>query len=142
MLQSTQKEKTMSPDVVIQQCIAFAKSDARLDVLWLYGSRAKGNAQEHSDYDFAVAFRYPEAASLRQRIEPELLAMEWADKLGLADHILSVVDINHLPLPLAYSIISTGKVLLTKDTLRQVREENRINSMWEIDYLYHRRHYG
>ena len=42
-------------DNIIEKLIALAKSDARIDVLWLYGSQAKGTANEHSDYDLAVA---------------------------------------------------------------------------------------
>ena len=33
-------------DNIIEKLIALAKSDARIDVLWLYGSQAKGTANE------------------------------------------------------------------------------------------------
>lgn len=120
----------------------LAKADERVAVLWLYGSRAKGSASEHSDYDFAVAFNTFPDDDWEKRLQPELLAQSWADQLRQESRKISVVDINHIPLPLAYSIIKTGQVLLSKNTLRQAIEENRISSMWEIDYLDHKKRYG
>lgn len=111
-------------------------------MLWLYGSRAKGTEQANSDYDLAVAFNHFPENPWDRRLQPELLAMEWADELGVAEGVISVADINHIPLPLALSIITTGKALMVKDSLRLAKEENRITSMWEIDHEYHRRHYG
>ena len=135
-------EQIQSNDEIIQSCIRLAQENSLVDVLWLYGSRAKGNANADSDYDLAVAFNYFPKNEWEKRLQPENLAIEWAEKLGLSSDQLSVVDINHIPLPLAFSITTTGKVLLVRDSLRLVREENRISSMWEIDYLYHRQHYG
>ena len=126
----------------MKKLIDLAKSDARIDVLWLYGSQAKGTANEQSDYDLAVAFNsFPEDAS-DKRLQPELLAFEWIDALGWPENRLSVADINHIPIPLALSIVTTGKVLYVKNAYRLAREENRITSMWEIDYLYHKQPYG
>lgn len=132
----------MRNDAILQHCTEYAQDDPRIDVLWLYGSRAKGTAQPDSDCDLAVAFNQFPRDAWQQRLQPEQLAMDWADKLAVADNTLSVVDINHIPVPLAYSIVTTGQVLLAKNRLRQIREENRISSMWELDYLYHRQRYG
>lgn len=118
----------------IEQCIAMAQANPEIEVLWLYGSRAKGTATEHSDYDFAVAFKSMHEDVLEQRLAPVLLAQQWADQLGLADNKISIVDINHIPLALARGIISTGKVLHEKNGLRLAREENRVSGMW-ADYL-------
>ena len=129
-------------DNILEKLIDLAKSDARIDVLWLYGSQAKGAANEQSDYDLAVAFNsFPEDAS-DKRLQPELLAFEWIDALGWPENRLSVADINHIPIPLALSIVTIGKVLYVKNAYRLAREENRITSMWEIDYLYHKQPYG
>jgi predicted nucleotidyltransferase len=129
-------------DNILEKLIDLAKSDARIDVLWLYGSQAKGTANEQSDYDLAVAFNsFPEDAS-DKRLQPELLAFEWIDALGWPENRLSVADINHIPIPLALSIVTIGKVLYVKNAYRLAREENRITSMWEIDYLYHKQPYG
>jgi predicted nucleotidyltransferase len=83
-------------DNIIEKLIALATSDARIDVLWLYGSQAKGTANEHSDYDLAVAFNlFPEDA-WDKRLQPELLAFDWIDALGWPENRLSVADINHI----------------------------------------------
>ena len=129
-------------DRIIEKLIALAKSDARIDVLWLYGSQAKGTANEHSDYDLAVAFNSFPEDDWDKRLQPELLAFEWIDALGWPENRLSVADINHIPIPLALSIVTIGKVLYVKNAYRLAREENRITSMWEIDYLYHKQYYG
>lgn len=132
----------MQHGTVVEQCTGYAQEDARVEILWLYGSQAKGTAGPDSDYDFAVAFCNSPSDPWQRRLQPELLAQDWADKLGMHDSQISVVDINNIPIPLAFGIIDTGIVLLSKNGLRQAREENRITSMWELDYLYHRRHYG
>jgi hypothetical protein len=61
----------------------LAQDNPRVDVLWLYGSRAKGTAGPESDYDLAVAFNAFPEDPWERRLQPELLAMEWADALGL-----------------------------------------------------------
>jgi predicted nucleotidyltransferase len=121
---------------------SLAKREPVVAVLWLYGSQAKGTAQSNSDYDLAVAFRsFPDDA-WECRLQPELLAQRWAEQLDLPEDKISVVDINHIPIQLAFSIMQTGNVLQVNDFLRLAREENRISSMWELDHLYHRKHYG
>lgn len=132
---------TATPDM-LDALKTLAQADARIDVLWLYGSRAKGTAQPDSDYDLAVAFNTFPKDAWDKRLQPEQLAMEWADALGLGERQLSVVDINHIPLTLAYAIIGSGKVLSAPNSLRLAREENRITSMWELDHVYHKRCYG
>jgi predicted nucleotidyltransferase len=129
-------------DPILDAIIGQAQTDPRIDVLWLYGSRAKGSAEPHSDYDLAVAFNTFPSDAWEKRLQPERLAFEWSDALGLEGGKLSVVDINHIPLPLAYAIVQSGRVLQASNRLRLAREENRITSMWELDHVYHRRHFG
>jgi len=128
-------------DPILDAISALAQADPRVDVLWLYGSRAKGMAQPDSDYDLAVAFNTFPKDQWDRRLQPEQLCFDWNDALGLQDGRLSVVDINNIPLPLAYAVISTGRVLHVANGLRLAREENRITSMWEIDHAHHLRHY-
>lgn len=129
-------------DEVLARLTEMAHRDPQIAVLWLYGSRAKGMATAQSDYDLAVAFREPFRDPLERRLRPELLAQTWQDHLSLSDELLSVVDINIAPVPLAMSIVRTGRELCVNDPLRLAREENRISSMWELDYEYHRRQFG
>ena len=127
---------------VLAKIVELGAADAQLDVMWLYGSRAKGTYTATSDYDLAVAFRDPVESPLERRLRPETLAQQWADSLGMPDDMLSIVDINQAPLPLAMAVIRTGRAIWVRCPLRLAREENRITSMWELDYLYHQRHYG
>ncbi|MCG5502124.1 type VII toxin-antitoxin system MntA family adenylyltransferase antitoxin [Ectothiorhodospira lacustris] len=126
----------------LERLTEMASADREIAVLWLYGSRAKNTATETSDYDLAVAFRTPEKRPLERRLRPELLAQQWRHQLDLAEDMLSVVDINQAPIPLAMVIIRTGRVLQGNDPLRLAREENRISSMWELDYQFHVRKFA
>ena len=43
-------------EIAIQNLVNLAKKHPDIEVLWLYGSRARNTATETSDYDLAVAF--------------------------------------------------------------------------------------
>lgn len=129
-------------DPVLERLVSLAGDDSEVAVLWLYGSRAKGSATASSDYDLAVAFTAPYADSLERRLRPELLAQRWQDELALPEGCLSLVDIDLAPIPLAMAVIRTGVAICVNDPLRLAREENRITSMWELDYQYHQQQFG
>ena len=140
---------TIDIDPFLQQLQQLACQEENLAVIWLYGSRAKGSASSDSDYDLAVAFNTFPEDEWDRRLQPEILQQRWSDVLQQSwpDKLaecppISVVDINNIPLPLAFSIIQQGLVLCVNDGLRLVREENRITSMWEVDYLWHGKNYG
>lgn len=122
--------------------IELAQNNSDVLVLWLYGSRAKGNARPDSDYDLAIAFKQFPKDITERRLRPELLAIDWSNTLKISSEKISIVDINLAPISLAWEIIRDGKVLFANDPLRQVREELRISSMYELDLLYHRRKYA
>ena len=119
----------------------LALADSEVVVVWLYGSQAGGTASEHSDIDLAVTYASYVPDSVRRRLRPELMALDWAQALGLSEGELSVVDIRQAPIPLAFSVIEQGRVLLSKDEGQRMFEEQRIMSMWE-DYQYQYRRYG
>lgn len=129
-------------DPVLDQLRSLALDTPEVAVLWLYGSRAKGTADESSDYDLAVAFTQPVGDPFERRLRPELLAQAWQDALELPAEKLSVIDIDLAPIPLAMAVIRTGRPLCVNDPLRLAREENRITSMWEVDFQYHQRQFG
>ena len=130
----------MKPDSdVIHQLITLANSNPQVQVLWLYGSRAKGTAGPSSDWDLAVAFdpvkqSGPLGAALENRLRPELLALEWQRALGLAEGKLSVVDINQAPIPLAFAVVDANRPLYSRDEGRRLQEEARIMSQMELGY--------
>ena len=119
--------------------IQLAKANDTIELLWLYGSQAKGNAHEKSDIDLAVAFKDWVKDPVERRLRPELLALDWLHELNLQEGQLSVLDINIAPIPIAMSVLQNGELLLSKNRSRQWQwqEQQRIMSRWEIDYLYH-----
>jgi len=117
--------------------IALATEHSDIEVLWLYGSFAKGTSHAGSDIDLAVVFKDWQDDIIERRLKSELLAIEWQKELGLKEAELSVLDMEIATIPLAMSVLSTGKLLLSKNNSRQLTEQQRIMSKWEIDYLYH-----
>ncbi|WP_245579565.1 type VII toxin-antitoxin system MntA family adenylyltransferase antitoxin [Aliagarivorans taiwanensis] len=114
----------------------LAEANQDVAVLWLYGSRAKGNYSDSSDWDLAVAFEPPSLADpLERRLRPELLAMDWQRALGLPEGKLSIIDINSAPVPLAFAAIDACTVVFSADEARRLREEQRIMSKMEHDVL-------
>ena len=134
--------KQVNEKAIIKTITRLAAADNNIAVAWLHGSRAKGCARPNSDFDLAVAFNAFPSDPQEERLQPELLSQDWADALGLADEYISVVDINHIPIQLAMSIIEFGQPIQVNNETRLIREENRITSMWELDHQYHREHYG
>lgn len=120
----------MGQETVFEILHRQAEKDPSIDVLWLYGSRAKGTADIHSDYDLAIAFHTVESEEHSYRTDT--LAYEWS---CLTQAKISVVDINRIPTPLAYSVINEGRLILVKNSLRLHSEQSRIWSLWE-EYRY------
>ncbi|MCS3458270.1 type VII toxin-antitoxin system MntA family adenylyltransferase antitoxin [Aeromonas sp. BIGb0445] len=123
----------------LEQLIRLASSSPQVQVLWLYGSRAKGTAGPTSDWDLAVAFdpvkqSGPLGVVLENRLRPELLALEWQRTLGVAEGKLSVVDINQAPIPLAFAVVAANSPLYCRDEGRRLQEEARIMSQMELGY--------
>ena len=129
----TSQEKT------IESLKQLASTFPDVEVLWLYGSRARGQASTNSDYDLAIAFTDYIADPVERRLRPELLALTWAKSLGIE---LSVIDISQAPLPIAYTIVQDNTVIYGENNYRCMVEEQRIMSKWELDYCYHRKHYA
>ena len=122
------------------QIIKLAEKDNNIELLWLYGSYAKGTAHKNSDIDLAVIFKTWEQDIIERRLRPELLAIEWQQHLKLNENELSILDMNIAAIPIAMSVLKTGQLLLSKNLSRQLQEQQRIMSKWEIDYLYHYQH--
>lgn len=130
------------PKSVLTQIQSLAKQNKEIEVMWLYGSLAKGTATEDSDIDLAIAFTNFIKDPLERALRAEKLAIDWTHKLKLAEHKISIVDINHIPTPLAWEIISQGHVIVGESSNRSFWEFDRICREYEIDIMYHRKHYG
>ena len=127
------------PDIKTK-VIQLAQEDSNIEQLWLYGSYAKGTAHQQSDIDLAVTFKSWEKDVVERRLRPELLALKWQHLCNLNEGMLSILDMNIAPIPLAMSVLQSGQLLLSKNLGRQFQEQQRIMSKWEIDYLYHYQH--
>ncbi|PXX99227.1 type VII toxin-antitoxin system MntA family adenylyltransferase antitoxin [Halomonas sp. LBP4] len=121
-------------NVVLAELVALAGSCDDIAALWLYGSRARGDDGVDSDYDLAVAFTDWITNPLERRLRPELLALDWQRELGLREGKISVVDLAICPIPLGWSILSEGQLLLDRHPQLRMTQESRIMSRWELDY--------
>ena len=127
-------------DNTIAQIVALAEKNQDIEIVWLYGSRARNTHTPNSDYDLAVAFKEFIKDPLDCPLRPELLALDWQQSLGKA---LSIVDINKAPIPLSFVVISDNMPIYTNENKMRIwQEESRIMSMWELDYSYSRKTYG
>ena len=125
-----------NPDVTLGAIRRLAMVQEEIAALWLYGSRARGEHHDASDFDLAVAFTTWLNDPLERRLRPELLALEWQQALGMSEDMLSVVDLAIAPIPLGWSILDQGRLLLDRHPQIRMRQESRILSRWEIDYLH------
>jgi predicted nucleotidyltransferase len=140
--ESSKESQGAKPDPVLQALIAHASSENDISALWLYGSRARGDDHANSDYDLAVLFSNRLSDPFEARVRPEVRALQWAETLALPENTLSVVDIALCPIPLGISVLKEGQLMIDKDPSNRFREESRILSRWEIDYLYHQQRFG
>lgn len=123
----------MDQQKILDMLQTMAEANALIDVVWLYGSQVKGNADENSDYDVAIACDQREVAKWAYYADD--LAEQWTKK---TQEQVSIVDINQAPTPLAYSIINDGKILYCRDPLRLHTEQMRVWSLWEAFRYEHR----
>lgn len=127
---------------ILAKIIQLAKANTDIAVLWLYGSRSQGTSHAHSDYDLAIAFEIFIQDPWQRRIRPEELRIDWSQVLECPIELISIIDINTVPIPLAWEVISKGKPIWVKDSDRLMQEENRISSCYDLDVCYHRNRYG
>ncbi|GAA3712813.1 hypothetical protein GCM10022421_20100 [Oceanisphaera sediminis] len=116
--------------------IELARQRSDIAALWLYGSRARGDYHAGSDYDLAVVFTYWEPDALSRRLRPEEVAIDWQHQLAMQEGTISVVDLAIAPVPLGWSVLSQGKLLLDLSPSHRMQAEQRIYSMWELDYVH------
>ena len=129
-------------DQLLPDIIKLANATDEVDTLYLYGSHAKGSAQENSDIDLAVIFKNTDTDVVARRLRPEILAIDWANKLELPEGSLSLLDLGNGPVPLAMSVLKTGKLLVNKNPAHEFEVSGKIMSKWEIDHLHHYQQFG
>jgi uncharacterized protein len=120
--------------------LALENSD--IDVIWVYGSLADGTETAISDIDIAIAFYHFLDDPLELLARPDILASEWTKKLCQFKRKISIVDINKIPIPLAWEVINSNCIIYEQKNNRRFIEEKRIFSRMELDVTWHRKIYG
>ena len=121
--------------ILLDKITLLAKEDDDIEVIWLYGSRSQGRYHSNSDFDLAVAFKNFDLSVNDKFLRPNLLAIEWAYELGIEEDKLSIVDVNTIPVYLAFNVVEYGNVLYQADTARCIHESNRIYSQYEYQLI-------
>lgn len=106
---------------------------ARVDAIYLYGSRAKQTAHEHSDWDIAVLFSDYETNLSARLLRPQMLEAAIERELKLYNQI-SVIDLETAPVYLQYSILMSAVKWFDRNVPHIKRVEQSILSKWEKDY--------
>ncbi len=90
-----------------------------VDVAYLFGSRARGDATLESDWDFAIL--------LSRNFEDPYglvgLIADLAGALNVDDREVNVVILNDAELSLAHRVVSEGRVIFERDVERRVEFE-------------------
>ncbi|MCK9396692.1 MAG: nucleotidyltransferase domain-containing protein [Methylobacter sp.] len=106
---------------------------AQVDAIYLYGSRAKQTAHEHSDWDIAVLFSGYETDLSTRLLRPQLLEAAIERELKLYNQV-SVIDLETAPVYLQYSILMSAVKWFDRNVPHVKRVEQSILSKWEKDY--------
>lgn len=109
-----------------------------IEVIWLYGSQAKGTAHSQSDIDLAIAFKNFNLSELDRKLRPQELSLIWSEQLNLPDGKLSIIDINTVPVYLAFNVVEYGRVICSKNSAREFKETQRIYSQYEFEMIEHK----
>ena len=120
-------------DMMAENITRVVHAHARVDAIYLYGSRAKQTAHEHSDWDIAVLFSDYETDLSSRLLRPQLLEAAIESDLKLYNQI-SVIDLETAPVYLQYSILMSAIKWFDRNVPHVRRVEQSILSKWEKDY--------
>ncbi len=109
-----------------------------IEVIWLFGSQAKGTAHSQSDIDLAIAFKNFNLSELDKKLRPQELSLILSEQLNLPDGKLSIIDINTVPTNLALNVVEYGRVIYSKNSSREFKETQRIYSQYEFEMIEHK----
>jgi len=117
----------------------YLEGRSEIVAAYLFGSHARGEADNRSDVDVALLLRpdLPDATHLKLRLETEICDVLDSDNVD-------VLFLNSAPLPLQAEVIRIGQVIVSKDEEARVEFEAQTMSAWwdfqpllaEFDRLY------
>ncbi len=117
----------------LDACIKAILDYDVIDAVYLYGSRSKEQAHDKSDWDIAILYTHFKKDILERYARPQLLEAHLQQYFKMYD-LISIVDLEIVPTPLQYNIIS-GKKLYDRNVPHVRKVENGIISTMELDYL-------
>ena len=121
------------PNTMAERITSVIHAHARVDAVYLYGSRAKQSAHGQSDWDIAVIFTDFETDLSSRLLRPQMLEAALERELNLYQQI-SVVDLETAPVYLQYSIVMSALKWFDRNVPHVKRVEQGILSKWEKDY--------
>jgi predicted nucleotidyltransferase len=113
----------MITEKALRQAGDFLEERFGVDVLWLFGSEARGTARPGSDVDLAVLFH-------RRPTSPELLSAA-SELTDLLDRPVEVVDLDRASPILAMQVLRYGRLLVDRKPARRFAFFGRTLSMYE-----------
>lgn len=128
----------LSVSQILDKIIHSASLIEDIEVIWLYGSQAKGSAHSESDIDLAIAFKNFSLSELDRKLRPQEFSLIWSEQLNLQDGKLSIIDINSVPVYLAFNVVEYGQAIFTKNSSRKFKETQRIYSQYEFEMIVHK----
>jgi len=123
---------------ILKHITDYASGIDDIEVIWLYGSQSKGTSHSNSDIDIAIAFKSFNITDIDRKLRPQELSLILSAQLNLSDNKLSIVDINNVPVYLAFNIVEYGRVFYCKNKVRELKEIQRIYSQFEFESIKHK----
>lgn len=100
-------------DPCMQEAVNFFEKQEDVAMAFLYGSRARDEAQaaSGSDWDFALSFvdEFPTQLDLLARMER--LKSELSAALGISGAAVDLVDLRRVPIGLCITVAEEGRIL-------------------------------
>jgi len=97
-----------------------------VDLAYLFGSRARGDPRQESDWDFAILL----SEAFRDPYDLVRLIGDLAEALNVTDEKVNLVVLNDAPLELSYKVISEGLIIYERDLERRVDFEVNILKLY------------
>jgi len=124
---------------ILKHITDYASGIDDIEVIWLYGSQAKGTSHSNSDIDIAIAFKNFDLTDIDRKVRPQELSLILCSQLNISDNKLSIVDINNVPVYLSFNIVEYGGVIYCKNKVRELKEIQRIYSVFEFETIKHKK---
>lgn len=118
----------------ISHCSRLLFKKMPIEVVYLYGSVARGQEDALSDYDFGILFSQKIPSDQRFDLRLKLFGL-LAQNLGVDENKVDVVDLQNASALLQFNAIS-GKVIYVKSQERRVEFEPYVMAKYHDEHYY------